>query len=286
MFEADDGRNFYSIPPNIQAMAVDLAQYHQRLEWLNHITAEEMAAEIKKSGFNCVRCGHCCISLKVDANDRELWQAEQQWGKMALNAKNGSGQRVFHTNRLHLDAFEVERIVKATGMKWFDVARPSPPRGINRNSELLSMLWLLRYNSTSEHLGDCYFYDQKAEACRIYDDRPLVCRSHPFFLDVEGGEPSVVLQCPYGTFGEMSQEESYKYAKATLDWYRIYLKLKYKFVVSTMDLDPKKTQEDGGIILKANMKNNKIMYRLMDSRGFHHVLMRRGKNGKPIYSLF
>jgi len=267
------GGSFYPIPHELRLMAANLMQYQQRLDWL------------RKSGFNCVRCGHCCTSLKIDADGGELAQAEQLWRNVALEDHDDGGRRVYHTNRLHLDAPEVERIVQVTGMKWFDVARPSPPRGISREGELRSLLWLLRYRGAGERLGDCYFYDHAAEACKIYEDRPLVCRSHPFILDVDGRDVSIVMKCPYGKRGEMSSENALSYAEATLKWYRIYLKLKFKFEIATMDLDPKRTREEGGRRFRANLKKGRVVFRVMDSAGVHRVLMRVGKANKHKYSL-
>jgi len=256
--------------------------YHERLEWLNHVTVEDVAAEIKKSGFGCVRCGRCCISLKMETGDPLLERAQQECGGLAMGNQDYR-RHVFHTNRLTIDGPEVERILEATGMSWFDVARPSPPTGVGSDGELRSLLWLLRYNGVGENLGDCYFYDHASGACTIYEKRPLLCRSHPFCFDVVEGEATLVLQCPYGTRDGMSSEDALRYAESTLAWYRTYFGLTHLFEQATGASGIAGTRETDVRKFRANLKKRQVIFQVTDSTGVRRVLMRVGGKAGQTY---
>lgn len=69
------------------------------------------------------------------------------------------------------------------------------PFGLSAGSEDPSALegetfeWALVVDSC----GDCTFYDDgepdEPGACTIYGDRPLICRTYPFSVDLGGAEP-------------------------------------------------------------------------------------------------
>lgn len=126
-----------------------------------------LADAIQNIGFDCTRCGACCKG-------------------------HGSDQ----TATIFPDEVRAIRDGDETpaDYDWRDVARPMP-FGLSAGSEDPSALegetfeWALVVDSC----GDCTFYDDgepdEPGACRIYGDRPLICRTYPFSVDLGGAEP-------------------------------------------------------------------------------------------------
>ena len=98
--------------------------------------------------MNCMRCGRCCTSFGVC-----------------------------------ITPFDIERISQATGMDpiLFVMAIPEPPERereepavlINGKKSLIVLRW------SRENI--CAFYS--ATGCKIYENRPMLCRTYPFNLD-------------------------------------------------------------------------------------------------------
>ncbi|MFB6135097.1 MAG: YkgJ family cysteine cluster protein [Halanaeroarchaeum sp.] len=120
------------------------------------IDVEAVADAIEAIGFECTRCGECCTA---DGGDP-------------------------HTATVFPD--EIRSIRKATDRAWEDVARPMPFGLSDGTGETFE--WALQ----TDECGDCVFYEErdKRGACGVYDDRPLLCRTYPFSLEV-GAEPAV-----------------------------------------------------------------------------------------------
>lgn len=114
-----------------------------------------IADAIETIGFECTRCGKCCRGL-----DEE------------------------HTATVFPD--EVRAIQGEDSPAWDEVARPTPFGLSEADGEPTgeTFEWALQTDSC----GDCTFYDAEAEACSIYDRRPLVCRTYPFSIAVGDGE--------------------------------------------------------------------------------------------------
>ena len=129
-----------------------------------------IADAIEAIGFECTRCGACC--------------------RAATEGDDDPGDP--HTATVFPD--EVRTLVEATGetfeeaYDWRDVARPMP-YGLDQGPdgpEGETFEWALQ----TDDCGDCTFYREgtgdEPGACTVHADRPLVCRTYPFSLDLAG----------------------------------------------------------------------------------------------------
>lgn len=117
---------------------------------------EALADAIQEIGFECTRCGRCCSGTEAEP----------------------------HTATIFPD--EVRTIQAGTGGSWEDVARPVP-FGLD-DGEGETFEWALQTDSC----GDCQFLmadqDGSKTACSIYADRPRICQTYPFSVDIAGTE--------------------------------------------------------------------------------------------------
>ena len=143
------------------------------LERARDLDVGELADAVRTIGFSCTRCGACC---------------------------RGHGDE--HTATVFPD--EVRAIVAGVEgggddgagggdpYDWRDVARPMPfglEPGDDDELAGETFEWALQVDDC----GDCRFYDDGPAdgpgACTVYDDRPLICATYPFSVDLGGTEP-------------------------------------------------------------------------------------------------
>jgi Fe-S-cluster containining protein len=106
----------------------------------------ELAGDIRSTGFRCKQCGTCCSCIGTESN--------------LVMVSNG----------------EIRSIMSATGLPWNSVAGPYPEMISHQNSARYTLGWCLFRE------GDhCSFL--KDNLCTIYEQRPWICRTYPFFLD-------------------------------------------------------------------------------------------------------
>lgn len=126
-----------------------LEDLHRKLEDAGRISEEELAARIREIGFECTRCGECCTG-----ND----------------------------NSVVVYPFEIRRIMAFTGESWLDTVEPPSLGEWDSSGDFHTLEWRIKKCSES-----CKFYsancrDREAN-CRIYEIRPLLCSTYPFYLD-------------------------------------------------------------------------------------------------------
>ena len=133
------------------------------LETARDLDIGELADAIESIGFECTRCGACCKGYESEDGDREP-----------------------HTATAFPD--EVRDLQAADeSLDWRDVVRPMPYglREGDDGSEGETFEWALQ----TDACGDCTFYregDDGTGACAVHADRPLICRTYPFSVDLAG----------------------------------------------------------------------------------------------------
>lgn len=123
------------------------------LERAKALNVDEIAAAIEAMGFECTRCGACCRGTEETA----------------------------HTATIYPD--EIRRIQARTGDRWQNVARPMPYGLEAEEGETFE--WAFQ----TDGCGDCRYLEAGEDgspACGIYDDRPAICRTYPFQVNVTG----------------------------------------------------------------------------------------------------
>lgn len=118
-----------------------------------NLSVTELADAIMSIGFECTRCGACCKGLDGD-----------------------------HTATVFPD--EVRELAGDT-YDWRDVARPMPFGIEDGSGETFE--WSL----TTDACGDCSFYAENdgEGSCTVYENRPGICQTYPFSVDVAGTSP-------------------------------------------------------------------------------------------------
>ncbi|HII06400.1 MAG TPA: YkgJ family cysteine cluster protein [Methanotrichaceae archaeon] len=121
-------------------MQADLALQLKRAE---RLSAEDLAREIRRIGFWCMRCGDCC-------------RGEE--------------------NSVVVFPFEIREIVALAGEGWLEVAEPPLEGEWDIGGNFHTLEWRLRKEDR-----DCRYYSE--EGCKIYEARPLLCQTYPFYLE-------------------------------------------------------------------------------------------------------
>ncbi|WP_253736853.1 YkgJ family cysteine cluster protein [Halohasta salina] len=138
-----------------------------------------LADAIETIGFECTRCGACCKGYEPEDGD------SGDGGESTGDRNEPTADREPHTATVFPD--EVRELQASTDYDWRDVARPMP-YGLSEGDdgpEGETFEWALQTDSC----GDCAFYtevDDDTGACQVHDDRPLICRTYPFSVDLGG----------------------------------------------------------------------------------------------------
>jgi Fe-S-cluster containining protein len=147
-----------------------LADLSLQLERAEGLSAETIAREIRRIGFRCERCGDCC-------------RGEE--------------------NSVALFPFEIRLIMAAAGGEsWLEVAEPPLEGEWDIEGNFHTLEWRLAKTGR-----DCKYYSE--EGCRIYEARPLLCKTYPFYLEDGHLRWS---ECR-GLGGEIGHEDSQKLAE-------------------------------------------------------------------------
>ena len=140
------------------------------LERARDLDEAALADAIETIGFECTRCGACCKGYEPESDEAQ---------------QTGTTDREPHTATVFPD--EVRALQDTTDYDWRDVARPMP-YGLSEGAdgpEGETFEWALQ----TDACGDCTFYqetDDGTGACQVHEDRPLICRTYPFSVDLGG----------------------------------------------------------------------------------------------------
>ncbi|PSQ35590.1 zinc/iron-chelating domain-containing protein [Halobacteriales archaeon QS_9_70_65] len=149
------------------------------LERARGLSVGELADAIETVGFECTRCGACCKAVE------------------------GDDGREPHTATVFPDEVRDLQDAGDEPYDWRDVARPMP-YGLAEGDdgpEGETFEWALQ----TDACGDCTFYreresrsdsegtcgdepkdDDGTGVCTVHDDRPLICRTYPFSVVLDG----------------------------------------------------------------------------------------------------
>jgi Fe-S-cluster containining protein len=170
----------------VQSLEADLAAARE-------LDTADLADAIETIGFECTRCGACC-KAETCGDDGGSEGATDGDGGTGGDA-DGNGGSEPHTATVFPD--EVRELQAATAASdefereydWRDVARPMPYglREAEGGQEGETFEWALATDSC----GDCTFYREDEDgtgACSVHGSRPLICRTYPFSVVLDGDE--------------------------------------------------------------------------------------------------
>jgi uncharacterized protein len=113
------------------------------LEATKKISIEDLATQIKDIGFECLRCGDCCAGVD---------------------------------NSVVVFPFEIRNILVATGAGWMDAVEPPKIGEWDSRGNFHTLEWRIKKDGDS-----CIFHS--GAGCKIYQERPMLCKTYPFYLD-------------------------------------------------------------------------------------------------------
>ncbi|WP_090506387.1 YkgJ family cysteine cluster protein [Natronorubrum sediminis] len=165
------------------------------LESARALDVADLADAIESIGFECTRCGACCKGHGEEEHTATVFPeeirtlAEREAGDSPAtdgdSATEGTSDDETDTSDQETDTSDHET---DTGeYDWRDVARPMP-YGLTETDDGLegeTFEWALQTDSC----GDCTFYETTADgtgACSVHEDRPLICQTYPFSIDLAG----------------------------------------------------------------------------------------------------
>lgn len=122
-------------------------------------------------GFQCSRCGQCCQSMSNESN------------LVMVSPK------------------EIQSVIRTSGKEWNEVAEPYPFFIDTVNGSSYTFEWCMKRIN-----GYCSFFDDRK--CRIYRQRPWICRTYPFMLN---GSQLEISDCS-GLGNPMSYKDAHKLA--------------------------------------------------------------------------
>ncbi|MCE8425640.1 MAG: YkgJ family cysteine cluster protein [Candidatus Methanoperedens sp.] len=150
-------------------MKEKIKHLEKELEAASMIDESFLSHEIRAVGFKCTRCARCCTSDHGD-------------------------------NIVAVFPFEIRKICENTGKKAEDIVIPTPSLDKDKEGNIHTFEWVIRND------GDCIFL--KNSLCKIYEWRPYICKTYPFYLQ-EGN--LMISECD-GIGEPISLEESQKLA--------------------------------------------------------------------------
>ncbi|UTF53323.1 YkgJ family cysteine cluster protein [Natronosalvus rutilus] len=157
------------------------ASLEDELERARALSVDDLATAIESIGFECTRCGACCRGHGEDEHTATVFPDEVRDLGETLETGEASPRDVSNDdNDDNGDGSD------DTSYDWRDVARPMP-YGLTEGSNGLegeTFEWALQ----TDDCGDCTFYteDDGVGACSVHEDRPLICRTYPFSVDLAG----------------------------------------------------------------------------------------------------
>jgi Fe-S-cluster containining protein len=150
-----------------------LIKLYQELEMSNKISMEELASQIRHIGFQCIGCGDCCRG---------------------------------EDNSVVVFPEEIRLISQLTSDSWLEIVEPPMIGEWDINGNFHTLEWRLKKKKLL-----CKYYT--LQGCSIYEGRPIICRTYPFFINDGNLDFS---ECQ-GLGKEIGIEESEKLAKLLID---------------------------------------------------------------------
>jgi len=133
------------------------------------VDEKKLAEKIKAMGFECRKCAQCCMSE-------------------------------FGDNTVIVSPSQIRKICDISGLKRDDFVIPTPSDDRDKDGNIHTFEWVLKKND------DCIFL--KGKLCEIYECRPFICKTYPFYL-LDG--KLEVCEC-MGIGGNISDRESLELA--------------------------------------------------------------------------
>ncbi|MFA4956442.1 MAG: YkgJ family cysteine cluster protein [Candidatus Methanoperedens sp.] len=158
-----------------------IANLKKDLESALRIDEKKLAHQIRTTGFKCRKCAQCCMNE-------------------------------FGDNTVIVSPSQIRKICTISGLERDDFVIPTPSVDRDQDGNIHTFEWVLKKNS------NCIFLKEKL--CEIYECRPFLCRTYPFFL-LDG--KLEVCEC-IGIGGNIGDMESLEMARQLKERYILEIK--------------------------------------------------------------
>jgi len=192
-----------------------IAQLNEAFLAAKKLTSTKLAAQIRELGFHCLQCGECCRG---------------------------------EDNSVVVFPQEIRQILIATGLPWLEVVVPPMEGEWDKDGCFHTLEWRLKKEGES-----CRFYQN--DRCSVYRDRPMLCRTYPFYLD--NGE----LMCSEcrGLGGKMVSGEADKMAEQLIMRYLFEIQEAIALLERYRDFERGKVGKDGECIVHDSEGEHRIV---------------------------
>ena len=182
------------------------------------LDVDDLADAIASIGFECTRCGGCCTGYAPDeaggapagdgvdeatgepasddvgdgrGNGGSHGESGGSHGESDCHDDGATADREPHTATVFPD--EVRAVADAAEdvfgetYDWRDVARPMP-FGLSEDENGDPTGETFEWALATDDCGDCTFYEESdgQGACSVHGSRPLICRTYPFSVALDG----------------------------------------------------------------------------------------------------
>ena len=191
-----------------------IAQLNEAFLAAKKISSTKLAARIQELGFHCLQCGECCRG---------------------------------EDNSVVVFPQEIRQILIATGLPWLEVVGPPEVGEWDKDGCFHTLEWRLKKEGES-----CRFYQNGR--CSVYRDRPMLCRTYPFYLD--NGE----LMCSEcrGLGGKMESGGADKMAEEIISRYLFEIQEAIALLERYRDFERGEAGKDGGCIVHDSEGEHRI----------------------------
>ncbi|MFC3957352.1 YkgJ family cysteine cluster protein [Halovivax cerinus] len=153
------------------------------------MAVDDLADAIQSIGFDCTHCGACCRAEPGVSTDGESGVADESVDAGDDRTTNDETIEP-HTATVFPDEIRTlrDRLERSDDdVAWRDVARPTP-FGLESDSDGSQTGETFEWALQTDACGDCTFYDPDGESggCTVHEDRPLICRTYPFSVALDG----------------------------------------------------------------------------------------------------
>jgi Fe-S-cluster containining protein len=156
--------------------------------------------QIKDAGFSCLQCGQCCERAKGDNSVFILpKEIERITAYLSQNEECEDLTTSDFVMPLFPDFYSTEHLENETKIfirfDTFLNILNSLKDQIDETGRIHTFGKMLQRKEN----GACFFLDESTKKCRIYDVRPGLCRTYPFYPD--GAD---ILECECDGFGSVA----------------------------------------------------------------------------------
>lgn len=241
----------------------------ERSEQTNKSQQKQIHKNIETSGFTCLGCGKCCERTEGDNSvyilPEEIEQIEASSGLLRndfvlpmlpdyfksaeKNEINSSMSTVISGRQYLLDIFQ------------------SLDAQIDKDGRIHTFGWMLQRNKD----GSCIFLDPSSKKCMIYENRPGLCRTYPFYIDEDGFS-----DCECDGIGKVQKTDENLINELIEALQRRVISDQKDYVKTSAIIKEnydrlKINGSDGIILLKNQFEANEISFVVYDSTGVYSV---------------